>query len=614
MDLAIHITPDRLSAVLDLPAGRHVDLDTLRQLLTRTYICHGLSHDALAAATRSVAEDRSLVIARGDAPQPGTAGALMPALADGTPVNKGQLLGHWQPARPGTPGVGIDGHPVPPPPEPAGAGAGLAISSDGQVVTLRAGIIGHDALGRPTVLLGEGVVDRLVEQPVVQVDGKAALAWIDLEAGEYARSPVVERALSEAGVTHGIDHQVLNAAGEPVAGKRRLVLAQATPAIDGVDGRIESLIQEGVHLTADAHGRVDWHELGLIHEVAPNQAVARVFAATPGTPGHDVRGGVLAPRAGRDPGVEAVLGDGVRLRDNDATVIEAAIPGIYAHSSRGRIDIRPVLVVDGDVDLGHGNIDTTLAVVVKGDIRSGFTVKSASDIEVHGVIEDARVSAKGNLLVRGGILAGTQRVKAQGNVTARYINGRVVKGHDITVASSIRSSSLFATGTVSAKDIAASKVIAGGDITCDILGAADQSRTVVQAGINPFEETIATLARQNHDHLVREVETLNERCNLLAHHLKEGSGPEADEAAHSLQKTFDALTDARAQLTRGESIIARHEQMLADPARRQPVATITVRGTAHAGAEIMLGEHLRLTVPRDLPGPCFRVKDGELGW
>lgn len=614
MDLAIHITPDRLSAVFDLPAGRHVDLDTLRQLLIRTHICRGLSHSALAAVTQPAPEDRSLVIACGEPPQPGKAGALIPALPDGTPVRGGQLLGRWQPSQPGVPGIGIDGHPVPPPNEPSGAGDGLAISSDGQVLTMRAGIIGHDNQGRPAVLLGENVIERLVEEPVVQIDGQAASAWLDLEAGEYARPSAVERALVAAGVTHGLDHDAQSAAGEAVLHKRRLVLAAATPPINGVDGRIEPLISQGVHLATDTQGRVDWHELGLIHEVAPGQALAQVVVATAGTPGHDVRGGVLDPKSGREPAVEAALGEGVRLRPGDATVIEAAVPGIYALSRRGRIDIRPVLVVPGDVDLGHGNIDTTLAVVVKGDIRSGFTVKSASDIEVHGVIEDARVSAKGNLLVRGGILAGVQRVKAQGDITARYINGREVKGRDITVGGSIRSSSVFATGIITAKDIAASKIIAGGNITCDTLGAPDQSRTTVQAGINPFEETIATLARQQHDPLVREVETLNERCNLLVHHSKGGSGPEAEEEAKSLQETYDALTKARERLTRGESIIARHEQMMADPERLQPTATITVRGTAHTGAEVFIGERLRLILPRDIAGPCFRLKDGELGW
>jgi hypothetical protein len=613
LDLAIHITPDRLAAVLDLPVGRHVDLDTLRQLLVRANIRHGLSHDELDAATRSVAEDRSLVIARGDPPQAGEAGALVPALADGTAVVAGQALGRWQPPGPGVPGIGIDGQPLPPPAAPAGVGAGLALAADGRVSALRDGVLGRDAEGRPAVLLGAGIVERLVAAPQVQVDGKALLAWLDLEAGEHARPAAVAAALAAAGVVHGLDHVALEAAAAATAGRRRVVLAQATPARDGGDGRIESLIAEGVHLATDAHGRVDWHELGLIHEVAPGQAVARVVPADAGTAGCDVRGGAIAPKPGREPEVEKTLGEGVRLRAGDATVIEAARPGIYAHSRRGRIDIQPLLVIDGDVDLAHGNIDTSLAVVVKGDIRAGFSVKSAGDIEVHGVIEDARVSARGNLLVKGGILAGTRRVKAQGDVHARYIQGREVKGHDITVGGSIRSSSVFATGTVNAKEIAASRVIAGGSVACDTLGADDQSRTTVQAGINPFEETLAALARQQHEGLAREVATLQERCKLLTHHLATAAD-ESGDGARALQEASRALAEASEQLTRGESVIARHDQMLADPARAQPVATITVRGTAHAGAEVLLGEHLRLVLPRDLPGPCFRVQEGAMVW
>ena len=58
-------------------------------------------------------------------------------------------------------------------------------------------------------------------------------------------------------------------------------------------------------------------------------------------------------------------------------------------------------------------------------------MKSSCDIQVDGSIEDARVSAQGNLQVKGGILPGQNRVKAHGDVHARFIEQREIKSRSV---------------------------------------------------------------------------------------------------------------------------------------------------------------------------------------
>ncbi|MBA3936393.1 MAG: hypothetical protein H0X38_02940, partial [Planctomycetes bacterium] len=76
MDIAIHLAPDRLTAVLDLPAGQFVDALTLKAQVARHGIVYGLDCEAVVAATQMMAADRHLVLARGLAPQPGQAAVL----------------------------------------------------------------------------------------------------------------------------------------------------------------------------------------------------------------------------------------------------------------------------------------------------------------------------------------------------------------------------------------------------------------------------------------------------------------------------------------------------------------------------------------------------------
>ena len=68
----------------------------------------------------------------------------------------------------------------------------------------------------------------------------------------------------------------------------------------------------------------------------------------------------------------------------DGDTLIASMPG-HVEFSGSTFQVKPVLDIDGDVDFSTGNIKFVGDVNIKGDVLSGFTVRSAGNIQVGGV-------------------------------------------------------------------------------------------------------------------------------------------------------------------------------------------------------------------------------------
>jgi hypothetical protein len=414
MELSIHISEDRLSATLDLPARRHLELPLLKEFLSRAEIRSGLQRDALKAATERCDLDRSLILAVGEAMFPGHPGGV-PDLAPGAPdkpVHAGDLIGPWQPPQPARPGMGVDGQVIPAPAEPIAAyiGFGLLLRSDGQVEVVRDGVLRHDNNGCVRVAV-PGLKERELKLAVITVDAPRLTATLTLASGEFVTAATLQNAMSKAQLAFGIDQEQVGMASCPEAQNRTLVLARGIAPVAGRDAAMELLIDESMHITVDDFDRVDFHELHKTCEVEAGTPLARIQPAVAGIPGTSVRGQPITTKNGHPLDANAFIGEGVRVHAQDGNLIESAAAGAFRrHARGGKFQVQAIMTIDGDVDLKNGNVDTRLPVIVKGDIKAGFTLKTGADVTVMGVIEDARVSALGNVTVRGGILPGRNRV------------------------------------------------------------------------------------------------------------------------------------------------------------------------------------------------------------
>ncbi|MBN1592153.1 MAG: DUF342 domain-containing protein [Candidatus Coatesbacteria bacterium] len=81
------------------------------------------------------------------------------------------------------------------------------------------------------------------------------------------------------------------------------------------------------------------------------------------------------------------------------------------------------LLIDGDVDIRTGDIEGAGDIVVKGDVRSGLTVKAKGSVKVQGVVETSTIAAGGHVEVGCGIAGrGKGKIQAGGKISIGYAN------------------------------------------------------------------------------------------------------------------------------------------------------------------------------------------------
>jgi hypothetical protein len=613
----IVISADRLHALLHLPGGREVPRELLRRLIDGAGIRFGLRPEALALAIQADAADRALEIAIGHAPTPATDETLDPPwdAAAARDLAAGEELGRIVPGTPGTPGMAVDGVALPaPPPAPLRLGGGLERAGD-CVRATRPGRLVREPDGTLTVPLPGGARRRERTDIVIQLDMQQIEAFIVLDAGDYVPPAVLRGALERLGITTGVSEEQIQAAAAPGGEQRRLVLARGRPMEPGADAQLEHLV-EVVQVVAepDGSGRIDPRERGKWTEVDPGTPLARVVPATAGVAGITVKGLAIEAKAGRALDINRVRGEGTDVDARDANVLNATVSGIVRRNDRGVTSVVPKLEIRGDLDMHTGNIDTRFPVHIGGDLKVGFVVKSAASIAVAGSIEDARVSAAGDLVVRGGILPGNERVKARGDISVRHAEGRTLKARSVTVAGDLRNCTVLATGSVTAKSIAGGSVTCTGSVEVGDLGDFNELKTRILAGVNPFLATVyrgaqARVAEAEHD-----ADSLRERVQLLTHRIKQRIAGRFDVGndKHTLAKTMREYEAAVALLRDCRNAFAAHEGEIARAEAAPSLARIVVKGAAWPGVEIGIGETAVLVLKERLTRPVFVLKDGVI--
>lgn len=439
------------------------------------------------------------------------------------------------------------------------------------------------------------------------VDPAGMQATLHLPAGVSLPASTLLDRMMKINVIGGVLEPALRAAEAPADHDRDLVVAQGEPAVQPVDARIEMLVHFGIRLAEGADHKIDFHEQGRFHEVVAGDVLARYVPKRPGTPGRTVLGKDLPVGEPRDADVSALIGEGVGRRDND---IVAERTGMVVKRHDGHLDIMPEVHIDSDLNMRCGNLKTRLPVSIKGDVIAGFTVKSESNATITGVIEDARISVKGDLTC-GGILPGIHRVKTHGRLSTRHINRREVKCHSLQVASDIRGSTVYAIADVAAKSICSSRVSCGGSLVCDDLGSAEELGGSIQVGVNPLAIALWRLAAREHEAIAGELEDARRACKKLALWIRQ----EPDEAKR--QELAPRLKQALAEFESRGRRLAECEAILSNATLRagnRLDATITVNHAVHPGIEVRIGTEARLTVTKPMGRTVFRLQDGRIAW
>lgn len=397
-----------------------------------------------------------------------------------------------------------------------------------------------------------------------------------------------------------------------------VVVASGTPPVHGTDGRFESLIpsmkDRSPHL--DEHGLADFRDLGEIVAVHPGDTLMRRISPTSGEPGQTLDGKTIPAKPGKKVTFATKL-DGAIVSPSDPDLLVSQISGIPVLLKDG-VKVEPVYTVK-NVDLHTGNISFDGTLHVSGDIHAGMTVKASGDIHVDGTVEGAMLDAGGDIMVKGGIIGGTEQhikpgekfhplIKCNGSCTARFAqNAHISAGQGIFIHDNSMLSELTAGHQIIIGDDGSRKGnIIGGIaraamlIKAQALGSDDNVRTVVFAGADKILHERLNLAVKTREAMEKELVDIIKILEIAR--TKPGRIP---------PETIKAVLATREALNSGIKAHREDERELHRQINLASGAQVVVQKHIYGGAEIHLGLK-RYEAVQDREGGVFHLKDGDL--
>ena len=449
--------------------------------------------------------------------------------------------------------------------------------------------------------------DILVEIPQYEMEARVKLLPPETGGASIDFSTALEKVQS-AGVVHGLDEEALRNVLDEKKYNESIVVAKATMPVDGENGKLVFNFQTDPTTGRPKEledGKVDYKSLDLFVPCSEGQLLASRTLATEGTAGTTVKGKTIKQR----PGKNVLLPKGKNVIINeDKTEMHAQSAGMveFIH---GSVNVTNIYMIDGDVDVGVGNIDFDGSVQVSGNVLSGHVIKATGGVVIGGVVEASEIISGGNVEVKRGMKGMDRgRIEAAGSISMLYIErGTAVAGGSITVDASIHSlieagESLYAKGKRGS--IIGGRAIAADEIVANSIGSVSQTQTEVEVGVMPQK-------RAKLSQLEREMEKLN---------IEMGKLDQLDTYLSRAKEKLDEETYDKLYRSGKENRKNYTEQMeqysgfisdLKDELEHAVSGRVHVFDTVYAGARVIIGTDT-MKVHDDIQYATFKFKEGQV--
>ncbi|SFP91623.1 hypothetical protein SAMN02910358_00064 [Lachnospiraceae bacterium XBB1006] len=308
------------------------------------------------------------------------------------------------------------------------------------------------------------------------------------EGGNVLSEEEIITHLNQNKVVNGVDKEGLEKFLSNREYNKSFVIAKGQPPRHGKDGKVEYFFNTSLSTKPKKNedGTVNYHDLNTVSIVQKGQKLAERIPADLGDPGVDVFGNEVKPRNVK----EAVLSyaNNITLSE-DGNAIFSDVTG-HATLTQGKVFVSDVLDIPADVDTSTGDIDYEGAVLVHGNVKSGFKVRAKGDVVVEGVVEGAEVISEGQIVIKRGIHGMNKGVlDAKGNILCKFVeNAQVISGGYLETEG-IMHSKVSATTNIIVHGkkamIAGGVVRAGALVEVDNLGSEMGATTVVEVGVDP---------------------------------------------------------------------------------------------------------------------------------
>ncbi len=425
-------------------------------------------------------------------------------------------------------------------------------------------------------------------QLLVPTDGMRAEIVVKKPLSEEDLAPYedLEEYLRRKGIVFGLTEEARTRGKLLLTSSGHYLVAEGIRPQRGKDGEIRYLFEEEVHrdLVEEPASRQDLFGVLHVPEVHAGDVLAEVIPPEEGIPGKNIFGKEVPGSPGRPVKIRG--GKNVEVLE-DGRVAVAKVSGRPVVVGK-TLSVLPVFEIDGDVGPATGDVHFVGSVVVRGTIRSGFTVESEGDVEVWEGVEAATILAQGNVRIRGGFFGGGKgSVEAGGDVIAKVVESATVKaGGDVLIEEAALHSVLSAGRNIIVRGkkglLAGGTARAGNLVWVKVLGSPMGTRTEVSVGIDP---EIQEEYRRIQENLRKVQETLQEAekiFQLVWRKQKSGAclEPRLLEALRRAKESYELAREQEKlyneRLVEIEEIFEQHEGKVLVEEKVYPQVRITI--------------------------------------
>jgi uncharacterized protein (DUF342 family) len=420
-------------------------------------------------------------------------------------VDKGTVIARRAPGTPSLIGYDIFGSPLEPPVVEI-IGASETIIERKHVfiaahtyTAATTGIVYIDGDGLPGVIPLDfnGTVEVHVAENRMSVELMATPAG---ERGTMPSIDIIRLMLKEHGVVYGIDEGAMDLFFDTIRGEMTepfiCIVAQGTQPIKGEDGSVEFCfnIDPSPAPNIAEDGSADYKNINIVNLVSSGTVLALLHPAQKGTPGKNVLGNAIPAIDGMP--AKLPVGANTAIPNDDQNKLISVSDGIASYDGTS-VNVSAGYVISGDVDFKTGNIKYENSVMINGDIKSGFEVECGGDLQVKGIIEDCKVTVKGNVLCKFGFVGtGKGTITADGNVNLGFMkNQTVVSGGNVNIAKEAINCNITALKSINVYghplSVAGGVLAANESITVRTVGNISGVKTTLQ--INPEPELMVEM-------------------------------------------------------------------------------------------------------------------------
>jgi len=431
------------------------------------------------------------------------------------------------------------------------------------------------------------------------------------EDGKQVSIDLARAALKKEKVLIGIDTDRLQSIFNEEEFGKEIIIAHGKPAVNGKDAKIKMYIDTKVDVVPkeDDKGNVDFKDIKLIQNVTKGQKLAELIPPIPGEAGLTVNDRKLLPVVGKM--MQLPRGDNTEVSPDNPNILIASIDG-NVRLKGSILNVDEVYEVKGDIDFKTGNIDYIGALLIKGDVRAGFEVSSKSDIEITGLVEDAKITTSGNVIIKNGFLGKNNGlIKAEGDVILKFCENQNIKAKGkIIVGEAVLHSNIQSESEIEVQGRKGS--IVGGitraskGIIVKELGNYQETKTEVIVGVDDKLEKAMKDVEEENLKIDDNIDSVKKAIYAL-YKKKMSSGKLQDDQERLLAK----LQGLQGQLPEHKKGLEEKRESIVKEMEKYADVTIDVLGSVYRGTKITI-QNYRKVITEERKNVRYQVVEKEI--